>query len=145
MQEMAWLILLAICLLIEAMTLGLVTIWFGGGALAAFVVALFTDNVVAQVIVFLLVSFLLLIFTRPVAARYINAKRTKTNVDSLVGQQGRVTEQIDNFKGTGVVYLNGLEWTARAEKDEIIEAGKAVTVKKITGVKVIVELASERK
>ena len=143
MQEMIWLVLLAICLLIEASTLGLVTIWFGGGALIAFVVALFTDNVAAQVIVFLLVSVLLLIFTRPIAARYINARRTKTNVESLIGQQGRVTEQIDNFKETGVVHLNGLEWTARSEKDEIIEAGEAVIVKKISGVKLIVELVPE--
>ena len=141
MQEMIWLVLLAICLLIEASTLGLVTIWFGGGALVAFLIALFTDNVAVQVIVFLLVSVLLLIFTRPIAARYINARRTKTNVDSLIGQQGRVTEQIDNFKETGVVHLNGLEWTARSEQDEIIEAGEAVVVKKISGVKLIVELA----
>lgn len=139
MQEMIWLVLLAICLLIEASTLGLVTIWFGGGAFVTFVVALFTDSIVIQGIVFLLVSVLLLVFTRPVATRYINEKRTKTNVDSLIGQQGRVTEQIDNFKETGVVHLNGLEWTARSEQDEIIEAGEAVIVKRIAGVKLIVE------
>ena len=143
MQEMVWLVLLALCLLIEASTLGLVTIWFGGGALVAFVIALFTDNIAVQVIVFLLISVLLLIFTRPIAARYINAKRTKTNVDSLIGQQGRVTETIDNFKETGVVHLNGLEWTARTAKNEVIEAGEAVIVKKITGVKLIVELVEE--
>ena len=143
MQEMIWLVLLAICLLIEASTLGLVTIWFGGGALVAFVVALFTDNVAIQGIIFLLVSVLLLIFTRSIAVRYINARRTKTNVDSLIGQQGRVTEQIDNFKETGVVHLNGLEWTARSEQDEIIETGEAIVVKKISGVKLIVELVSD--
>ena len=144
MQEMVWLVLLALCLLIEASTLGLVTIWFGGGALVAFVIALFTDNIAVQVSAFLLISVLLLIFTRPIAARYINAKRTKTNVDSLIGQQGRVTETIDNFKETGVVHLNGLEWTARTAKNEVIEAGEAVIVKKITGVKLIVELVEEK-
>ena len=143
MQELGWLILLAIFLLIEASTLGLVTIWFGGGALVAFLVALFTENVVVQMILFFLVSILLIIFTRPFVARYINARRTKTNVDSLIGQHGRVTEQIDNFKETGVVHLNGLEWTARTEQNEVVEAGEVVVVKRISGVKLIVELAGD--
>ena len=84
------------------------------------------------------VSLLLLIFTRPIATRYINAKRTKTNVESIIGQQGRVTEQIDNFKGIGTVYLNGLEWTARAKQGDIIEVGSAVVVREVKGVKLIV-------
>lgn len=139
-QEILWLVVLAVCLLLEAVTVGLVTVWFGVGALVAFAVALFTENLVVQMAVFLLVSFVLLVFTRPAASRYINARRTKTNVEGIIGQQGRVTEQIDNFREAGTVVLNGLEWTARAAKEhEIIEKDCAVVVKRVSGVKVFVE------
>lgn len=144
MPEIVWLIILALCLVIEIATLGLVTIWFAGGALVTFFVALATDSLLIQVIVFLVVSFLLLFFTRPIAAKYFNNKRTKTNVDSLVGEQCKVTESIDNFNGTGTVLLKGLEWTARSKNENIIEAGARVRVCGVDGVKVLVEEIKEQ-
>lgn len=143
MQEIVWLIILALCLVVEIATLGLVTIWFAGGALVAFFVAMLTDNVLVQVIVFLVVSLLLLFFTRPVAKRFYNNKRTKTNVDGIIGEQCKVTETIDNFNETGVVLLNGLEWTARSKNEAVIEAGARVKVCAVDGVKVIVEQVNE--
>lgn len=143
MQEIVWLGLLAVLILIEIATLGLVTIWFAGGALVAFIVALFTENILIQVIAFLVVSFLLLFFTRPVAAKYFNSKRTKTNVDSLVGETCKVTEEIDNFNGTGAVLLNGLVWTARSKDDTKLSVGTCVRVCRIEGVKAIVEEKEE--
>ena len=139
MQEIIWLVLLAVFLVLEIATLGLVTIWFAGGALVALIIALFTENLVIQVIAFFVVSFLLLIFTRPVVARYFNSKRTKTNAESLVGEYCKVTEQIDNFNGKGVVLLNGLEWTARSKDDTVIPVGTRVKLVRIEGVKAIVE------
>ena len=139
MPEIVWLIILALCLLIEIATLGLVTIWFAGGALVTFFVAMVTDSLVVQMVVFLVVSLLLLFFTRPIAKRFYNSKRTKTNVDSLIGEQCKVTEAIDNFNGTGTVLLNGLEWTARSKDETVIEAGARVKVCAVDGVKVIVE------
>jgi len=143
MPEMVWLIILALCLLIEIATLGLVTIWFAGGALVTFFVAMATDSLVIQLIVFLAVSLVLLFFTRPIAKKYYNNKRTKTNVDSLIGEQCKVTEEIDNFNGTGTVLLNGLEWTARSKNEAVIEAGARVKVCAVDGVKVIVEKVTE--
>lgn len=139
MPEIVWLIILALCLLVEIATLGLVTIWFAGGALVTFFVAMITDSLLIQVIVFLAVSLLLLFFTRPIAKKFYNNKRTKTNVDSLIGEQCKVTEAIDNFNGTGTVLLNGLEWTARSKDEAVIEAGVRVQVCAVDGVKVIVE------
>ncbi len=143
MPEFVWLIILALCLLVEIATLGLVTIWFAGGALVTFFVAMATDSMLIQVIVFLVVSLLLLFFTRPIAKKYYNSKRTKTNVDSVIGEQCKVTETIDNFNGTGTVLLNGLEWTARSKDETVIEAGVRVKVCAVDGVKVIVEKVTE--
>ena len=143
MPEIVWLIILALCLVVEIATLGLVTIWFAGGALVAFFVAMVTDSVLIQVVVFLAVSLLLLFFTRPVAKRFYNSKRTKTNVDSVIGEQCKVTETVDNFNGTGTVLLNGLEWTARSKDDTVIETGTRVQVCAIDGVKAIVEKVTE--
>ncbi|MBP3617398.1 MAG: NfeD family protein [Lachnospiraceae bacterium] len=143
MPEIVWLIILALCLVVEIATLGLVTIWFAGGALVTFFVAMVTDSLLIQVIVFLAVSLLLLFFTRPVAKRFYNNKRTKTNVDSVIGEQCKVTETIDNFNETGTVLLNGLEWTARSKENVVIEAGARVKVCAVDGVKVIVEQVEE--
>lgn len=134
-----WLVVLALCLVIEVITLDLVTIWFAGGALVTFFVAMFTNNLVIQLVIFLVVSLLLLFFTRPVAVRYYNSKRTKTNAEGLVGEQCKVTEKIDNFNETGTVLLNGLEWTARSENGNLIAEGARVKVCSIDGVKLIVE------
>ncbi len=143
MPEIVWLIILALCLVVEIATLGLVTIWFAGGALVTFFVAMVTDSLLIQVIVFLAVSLLLLFFTRPIAKRFYNNKRTKTNVDSLIGEHCKVTEAIDNFNGTGTVLLNGLEWTARSKDEAVIEVGARVQVCAVDGVKVIVEKVTE--
>lgn len=135
-----WLIALALLLVIEILTLGLTTIWFAGGALVAFLVSLVTDSLILQVVVFLVVSFVLLFFTRPVASRYLNSKRVKTNYESLAGKEVKVLERIDNFNNTGLVQINGLEWMARAvDENTIIEPGAKVIIKEVSGVKVIVE------
>ena len=143
MPEIVWLIILALCLLVEIATLGLVTIWFAGGALVTFFVAMATDSLLIQMLVFLVVSLLLLFFTRPIAKKFYNSKRTKTNVESVIGEQCKVTEIIDNFNGTGTVLLNGLEWTARSKDETVIEAGARVKVCVVDGVKVIVEKVTE--
>ena len=143
MPEIVWLIILALCLLVEIATLGLVTIWFAGGALVTFFVAMATDSLLIQMLVFLVVSLLLLFFTRPIAKKFYNSKRTKTNVESVIGEQCKVTETIDNFNGTGTVLLNGLEWTARSKNEAVIEAGARVKVCAVDGVKVIVEKVTE--
>lgn len=130
---------LAVLLVIEIITLGLTTIWFAGGALVAFVLALFGVPWLVQIAVFLVVSILLLIFTRPAIEKKINKDRIKTNVNSIAGKEGKVTEDIDNFNQKGTIVLNGLEWTARSSKDDIIiPAGARVIVDEVKGVKVFV-------
>ncbi len=142
MQEViSWLALLIVLLIIEAFTMGLTTIWFAGGALVAWILAMFDVHVVIQIVAFLVVSIALLVLTRPIAVKYFNAKRERTNVEGIIGQTGLVTETIDNIRGTGVVVINGLEWRAKA--DQVIEPETIVIVKEVQGVKVIVEIKED--
>lgn len=144
MNPVYWLILFVILLVIEVLTMGLTTIWFAGGAIVGMVVSTLGGNIWVQMIAFLAVSFLLLIFTRPFAARYINRGRVRTNVDELIGAEAIVTEQISNLGGTGKVQVNGLEWTARCKQAEtVIKNGKTVEILSIEGVKLIVKEREE--
>lgn len=137
---MGWIILIVVLILIEIATLGLTTIWFAGGALVALIAELCGANLGIQLALFIIVSIILLCATRPVAIRYINKDRIKTNVDSLIGQSGVVKEEIDNLRATGCVLINGQEWTARsASDDKVITDGKAVIIDAIQGVKLIVK------
>lgn len=141
METYYWLILMAVMIAIEIITLGLSTIWFAIGALAAYIAALFGANVVVQVVVFLAVSLVALFFTRPVAVRYFNNKdREKTNVDSMPGSTAKVIEKIDNFNAKGRVMLNGMEWMARSADGSVIDVGETVIVKEVSGVKLICEI-----
>lgn len=139
MEAICWLAIVIVLLVIEIATLGLATIWFAGGALVACIAALLHANIWVQIVLFLVISVLLLFFTRPLAIRYMNKDRTKTNVDSMVGKEAVVTEAIDNLKAQGVVQVNGLEWTARSEESqEVIPKGAIVEVGRVDGVKLIV-------
>lgn len=143
MDSVFWLIVLAIMLVLEIITLGLTTIWFAGGALVTFFLSLAISNTYVEWMVFLLISILCLAALRPLFIDKFNAKREKTNVDSVAGQSGRVVTKIDNMNASGTVSLKGQEWTARTENDdEIIEVGEKVVVVKVTGVKLIVKKES---
>ena len=140
MNPIIWLVILIVLLVIEVITLGLSTIWFAGGALIAFIAALIGANVWVQTVLFLVVSIILLLFTRPVVMRFLNKYKTTTNAESLIGQQAVVTQTINNLMGRGEVFVNGMEWTARSEQNQdTIEKDTVVRILRIDGVKLIVE------
>ena len=139
MEAIVWLAVAIVLLVVEIITLGLTTIWFAGGALVACVAAALQADFLVQMILFLVVSVVMLFFTIPVAMRYMNKNRTKTNSESLVGKEAVVLQELNHLKASGQVQLNGIEWTARAENmEDVIEKGAIVCIKKIEGVKLIV-------
>lgn len=141
---LAWLVLLIIFIVVELATLGLATIWFAGGALIAALAAMLGAPVFVQIILFVLVSCILLVFTRPIAVKYFNKDRIKTNAESLVGMQAIVISEIDNLQGTGRVTVNGVEWMGRSiDKSKTIAVGEVVIIRAINGVKLIVEERKE--
>lgn len=135
-----WLIVFVACIVIEIITMGLTTIWFAGGALIAAVGAALEIPFWMQVVLMVLVSLVLLYFTRPVAVKYFNKDRVKTNVESLIGKQAIVISEIDNLQGIGQVTVGGQEWTARTVEEGItLPVGSVVVVRAISGVKLMVE------
>ena len=134
-----WAVLAVVFLVLEAGTVALVSIWFALGALAALVAALLGAAMWLQVAIFLAVSVLLLaLLWKKVHAKAIG---TKTNVDSVIGAEGYVTEAIDNLSYTGRVKLGGITWAARSASGQPIPVGALVRVERIEGVKVFVSPA----
>lgn len=141
---LCWLLMAAIFIVIELVTLGLTTIWFAGGAFIAAIAGALGANLAIQVILFLVVSIVLLVLTRPLAMKHLDSNIEKTNTEALIGQTAVVIQEINNINGVGQAKVNGMEWTARAKKeDEIIPVGTNVTIVEISGVKLIVEVEKE--
>lgn len=139
MIALYWLIISAVLIVIEIITLGLATIWFAAGALVAALLAYIGVGLIGQLIAFFIVSGVLLALTRPLAIKYLNDKTIRTNADSLIGEIAIVTEEIDNIAGKGAAKIQGETWTARSTKDEMtIEKGAKVQILGISGVKLIV-------
>lgn len=135
-----WLAVLVVCVGIEIATMGLTTIWFAGGALVSAILAALNAPLWLQIVAFFAVSLIMLYLTRPVAVKYFNKDRVKTNVESLIGRQAIVISEIDNLQGIGQVTVGGQEWSARSVKDDVqLTVGSVVVVRSVSGVKLIVE------
>lgn len=142
MNEMTifWLVAVIVLGAVEAVTVGLVSIWFALGALAALLSSLFGGPVWLQILLFIVVSALTLFVTRPIVKKYFNKESHKaTNADMVIGKQAHVTEEIYNLNATGAVRCMGKEWTARSDGEERIPKDSVVTVVRIEGVKLIVK------
>ena len=133
-----WLAVLAICLIVEAATVTLASIWFAAGALAAVLTAQLHGGFAVQAAVFFAVSIACLVLLRPFARKMLKPKIVKTNADALIGTTGVVLTDIDNAQAQGQVKLEAMEWTARSTSGEVIPAGAKIRVDRIEGVKVFV-------
>lgn len=135
-----WVVALVVFLIVEAVTAGLVSIWFVFGSLVALICAALGAAVWLQIFWFVIVSVATLVLTRPLVKRYVDSRSVATNADRSIGRAAVVTERIDNLAATGAVKLDGVVWTARSTDDAVaIETGERVTVRAIEGVKLIVE------
>jgi membrane protein implicated in regulation of membrane protease activity len=134
-----WLFVAISAAVVEGVTLGLVSIWFVPGALAAMLLSFFVPAVGWQIAVFLAVSVATLVLTKTVFRKYLPQSRsTRMNADSLIGDHAVVVEEINNLRETGSVKINALVWTARSTDNAvIIPAGSLVKVEAIEGVKLI--------
>lgn len=146
MDLMSWLWLGAAVLfgVVEALTAGLVSIWFVAGAAAALVGALLGAGLGVQVALFLTVSAAALAVTRPLVRRFTKGGAVATNADRALGETAKVTEAIDNTASTGAVYVDGKTWTARSADGSVIPAGAMVQVLRIEGVKLFVKTIEEK-
>lgn len=134
-----WIVLLVVLIVVEAVTAQLVTIWFAAGAAAALVAELCGLQQWLQWIIFIAVSVVALIATRPLVRKATKKAMQPTNADRCIGQTAVVTEEIDNIEGKGSVHVNGITWTARSADGSVFKKDERVTVVKIDGVKLIVK------
>lgn len=134
---MIWLVLLVAFLVVEALTVSLVSLWFAAGALVALVAAMVGAAIWLQILLFFAVSAVLLACLRPLKQRLLK-KPIATNVDSVVGSRGYVTAAVCNETSTGRVKLGGMEWSARSADGAPIPEGTLVQVARVEGVKVFV-------
>ncbi len=134
-----WIVLLVVLIIVEAVTAQLVTIWFAAGAAAALVAELCGLQQWLQWVIFIAVSAIALIATRPLVRKVTNKTVQPTNADRCIGQTAIVTEDINNIEGKGQVNVNGITWTARSSDGSVFRKDERVTVEKIEGVKLIVK------
>lgn len=140
-----WLIVAGLFFVGEIFTLGFLIFWFGIGALFAMIVSFFTTNIIIQTTVFLITSTIFILATKPLVKKFVNVKKTNTNVFSIIGKKALVIKDIDPIHSSGQIKLNGEVWSAETENDEIIKEGSEVEVLKINGVKAIVKLVESEK
>ena len=140
-----WLIVAGLFFVGEIFTLGFLIFWFGIGALFAMIVSFFTTNIIIQTTVFLVTSTIFILATKPLVKKFVDVKKTNTNVFSIIGKKALVIKDIDPIHSSGQIKLNGEVWSAETENDEIIKEGSEVEVLKINGVKAIVKLVDSEK
>ena len=134
-----WLIFTVVMAVLEGLTVQLVSVWFAVGGLAACITSLFTDSIPIQAVVFVVVTAIALVVTRPLVKKLRKKKAEPTNADRYLGKTAVVVERIDNENATGLVKVDNQKWTARSVDGSPIEEGLTVTVAAIEGVKLMVQ------
>ena len=133
-----WVGVIVLSVIVEAMTTGLVAIWFVPAAIVAVILSFCGAEIWVQVLVWLILSILCIVFSKTVFKKFFEQKNKKTNIDLIIGEHGVVTERIENLSGCGQVKVKGQIWTARAaDESKTFEEGDVVTIIAIEGVKLI--------
>ena len=138
MELLVWAIIFVVLVILEFATVQLISIWFVPGAIVATILDYFKVDIVWQVLVFLALSLVGILFLRRFLTKFVPDRSTKTNIDAIVGEKCVVTEKIDNFAGCGQAKVNGQVWSARGlQDDDVFEVGEVLRIVAIEGVKII--------
>ena len=128
-----WVAVTIICVVIESLTLSLTTIWLGISSFVLVFLAFTPIPFGAQLFIFVALSLVLLIFTRPVVKKKLNQRKIATNYERIIGQIALVTKKITALD-KGSVKINGMEWTAAVKEDITLEKGSKCIIEEIAGV-----------
>jgi len=138
---LVWLVLAIAALVVEALTMGLTSVWLAAGCLVAMVLDLCGADLVPQIVVMLIVTIatfvICIIWIKPRLDKKRNSLKEATNADRIIGMEGEVTKAIDPVEGKGQIKVMGQVWSAKSEHP--INAGVKVKVTGIEGVKAVVE------
>ena len=135
-----WLSAAGIFFIAEIMTVGFMIFWLGIAALVVTVISLFVDNVFIQMAIFVVLSTILLLLTRPFVDKFVTKKDDKvaTNAFSIIGKEAKVIKKTDSVTKLGQIKVGTETWTAKDTNDGVLEEGEIVKVDSIDGVKAIV-------
>lgn len=133
-----WGVIFVLAVMAEVLTLQLTSIWFAVGAAGAFAGAFFGLGLTGQLAIFVLVSFFLLIITRPLLSKLKVKKAPPMNAEKDIGSSAVVIQEVNPDLGTGRVRVNGVDWIAVSDTGEILPEKSIVTVIRIDGAKLIV-------
>ena len=133
-----WGVVFVLAVVAEFATMQLVSIWFAMGAVGAFIGVLCGLGFTGQLAVFVLVSLVLLIGTRPFLKKLRVKQTPPMNADKDIGKQAVVIETIDSAHGTGRAKANGVDWIAVTEDDDVIPVDTIVRIQRIDGAKLVV-------
>ena len=139
MTTIIWIAAIIIFGVVEAVTAGLVSIWFVIGGVGGLITSILGGQIYLQVVVFFIMSIAALFVTRPLVRKWGTARATATNADRVLGSIGRVTETIDNTIPMGEVYVDGKHWSARSENGSVIKPDTLVRITRMEGVRLFVE------
>lgn len=134
-----WVIVAAVALIVEIITLGLSSIWFTGGGIVAAIIAYLGGPLWLQIVAFIVVSTILLLIMRPLAKKHLAIGQEKTNTDSLIGRTEKVLVAIDNNAGTGMIRLGDVEWRAVSDDGSVIPEDTLVKISRIEGTRLYVK------
>ena len=134
-----WLAVMVLCIVIEAVTFSLTTVW---AAVSALFMIFFCKTEVPlrwQFLIFFLITIVLMVFTRPFAVKKLKLGRVTTNVNTLDGQEVLVVKKIAKFEKGEVKASNGVVWNAMAESENEIAKGTVCIVVRVEGNTLVVK------
>lgn len=135
-----WMLIFISLILLELITVNLVSIWFAIGSLAAFILSFWIEEITWQIITFIIVSFISLLLTKGIVKKIRGREIEPTNLDRVIGKIGIVTEEITKLE-LGEVKVDGKKWSAISTKK--IKIGSKVEILSIDGVKLKVKEIKE--
>ena len=137
-----WTIVIIGSIIIETETADLVSCWFAVSGLACLVLALCNVDLLIQGLVFVALSAVLVLATRPLFKKFNTSEDIPTNSDRLIGMTGVITKKVVGDE-KGEIRVNYQRWTAISRKDEVFEVDEKAVVSYIDGNKLVIEKVNE--
>lgn len=140
-----WVAIVAISLVIEFITMEMVSVWTAFGGVVALILSAFDVRFEIQLVAFFVISIVLLLSLRKVSLKYLlKNNNSKFGTDSMIGSTHKLLSPITS-ETRGTVKINGVTWSVTTENQTELPAETVVEIVKIEGNKLIVKVKEEEK
>jgi len=135
-----WMIVAVILFILEIFAPNFLFASIAIGCVSAGIISIFDCGIKIQLVAFAVGTLIAFFGVRPFMLKYFHRKnKIKTNMEALVGKVGRVTETINASKNEGRIVVEGDDWKAETENDEIINIGEKVEILQVNSTILIVK------